>query len=78
MSFSVTGAHVCVVLFYFVYLFIEEGGGACGWVVDTPGHRGGSILHGLGCWPTVGLFWAPDLPFRRMLLLTSIKSLITV
>ena len=44
MSFSVTGAHVCVVLFYFVYSFI--GAGAHRWVVDTAGHRGGSILQG--------------------------------
>ena len=29
-------------------------------VVDTAGHRGGSILQGLGCWPNEGLFWAPD------------------
>ena len=35
MSFSVTGAHVCV--FYFVYPFVEAG--ARGWVVDTAGHR---------------------------------------
>ena len=55
MSFSVTGAHVCVVLFYFVYLFV--GVGAHGWVVDTAGQGGGSILQGLGCWPTVGLFY---------------------
>ena len=66
MSFSVTGAHVCVVLFYFVHLFI--GAGARGWVVDTAGHRGGSILQGLGCWLTVGLFWAPDLHLQRLLL----------
>ena len=42
MSFSVTGAHVCVVLFYFVYAFV--GVGAHGGVVDTAGHEGGSIL----------------------------------
>ena len=36
MSFSVTGTHVCVVLFYFVYPFI--GAGDRGWVVDTAGH----------------------------------------
>ena len=59
MSFSVTDAHACVVLFYFVYLSI--GAGACGWVVDTVGHGGGSILQGLGCSPTVGLFWALDI-----------------
>ena len=40
MSFSVTGAHVCVVLL-FVYLFI--GAWARGWVVDTAGHGGDSI-----------------------------------
>ena len=59
MSFSVTGAHVCVVLFYFVYPFI--GVGARAWVMDTAGHEGGFILQGLGCWPTVGLFWVRDL-----------------
>ena len=26
-----------------------------GLIVDTAGHEGGSILQGLGCWPTVGL-----------------------
>ena len=36
MSFSVTGAHVCVVLFYFVYPFVGVGA-ACGWVVNTAG-----------------------------------------
>ena len=66
MSLSVTGAHVCVVLFYFVYPLV--GAGACGSVVDTAGHGGGSILQGLGCWSTVGLFWAPDLHLRRMLI----------
>ena len=59
MSFIVTGAHVCVVLFYFAYPFI--GARACPWVMDTAGHEGGSILQGLSCWPTVGLFWARDL-----------------
>ena len=59
MSFSVTGVLVCVVLFYFAHVVI--GAGARGCVVDTAGRRGGSILQGLGCWPTVGLFWAPDL-----------------
>ena len=63
MSFSVTGAHVCVVLFYFVYLFV--GVGARGWFVDTAGLGGGSILQGLGCWPTGGLFWAPDLHLNK-------------
>ena len=42
MSFSVTGAHVCVVLFYFVYPFV--GTGARGWVVDTAGCMADSIL----------------------------------
>ena len=62
MSFSVTGTHVCVVLFYVVYPFV--GAGACGWVVDTLGHEGGSMLQGLGCWPTAGLFWARDLHLK--------------
>ena len=66
MSFSVTGAHVFVVLFCFVYLFI--GAGVRAWVMDTAGHEGGSILLGLGCWPTVGLFWAQDFHLWRMLL----------
>ena len=66
MLFSVTGAHVGVVLFYFVYAFI--GAGARGWVVDTAGHGGGYILQGLGCWLTVELFWAPDLHLQRMFL----------
>ena len=39
---------------FFAYPFI--GAGACGWVVDTAGHRAGSILEGLSCWQTVGLF----------------------
>ena len=60
MSSSVTSAHVCAVLFYFVYPFI--GAGAHGSVADTAGHGGGSILEGLGCWLNVGLFQAPDLP----------------
>ena len=59
MSFSVTGAHVCVVSFHFVYPLVVAG--ARGWVLDTAGHRGGSILQRLGCRPTVGLFWASDL-----------------
>ena len=42
MCFNVVGAHVCVDLFYFVYLFVGEG--ACGWVVETAGHRGGRLL----------------------------------
>ena len=36
--------------------------------MDTAGHEGGSILQRLGCWPTVGLFWAQDLHLWRMLL----------
>ena len=42
--------------------------GGCGWVMDTAGYRGGSILQELSCWPTTGLFWAPDLHLRPMLL----------
>ena len=53
MSFNVVGAHVSVDLFYFVYLFVGEG--ASGWVEETAGHRG------VGCLPSVGLLWAPDL-----------------
>ena len=52
-----------------VYPFI--GVGARGWVVDTAGHGGGSNLQGLGSWPTIGLFWAPDLHLQRMLLMLS-------
>ena len=59
MSFRVTGAHIGVVLFYFVYPFI--GAGARGWVVDTAGLGGWSILEGLDWLPTIELFWAPDL-----------------
>ena len=43
-----------VLSYFFAYPFI--GVGACGWVVDTAGHVAGSILQGLDCWPTVGLF----------------------
>ena len=50
MCFSVTGAHVGVVLFYFVYPLVE----AQGWIVDTAGHEGGYTQQGLGCWPTIG------------------------
>ena len=46
-----TGAHVSVVLFCLVCLCV--GAGARGWVVDTAGHGGGSILQGLGCSPIV-------------------------
>ena len=77
MSFSLPGAHVCVILFYTVYPFV--GAEARGWVVDTAGHGSGSILQGLGSWPTVGLFWAPALNLRRMLLTLSchhVKSVI--
>ena len=72
MSFSLTGAHSCVVLFYLVYPFIWAG--ACAWVMDTAGHDGGSILQGLSCWPTVGLFWARD-PHLQQMLLTYITKL---
>ena len=47
------------------------GGGVHGWVVDTAGHGGGSLPQGLGSWLTVGLFWAPDLHLRQMLLIYS-------
>ena len=47
MSFSVTDAHVCIVLFYSVYPFV--GVEASGWDVDTAGHGGGSIPQALGC-----------------------------
>ena len=60
MSLSVGGAHVGFVLYFNICLSFV-GAGARSWVVDTAGHRGDSILQGLGCWPTVGLFWAPDL-----------------
>ena len=49
----------CVVLILFVYPF--AGVGAHGQVVDTAGQGSGSIWQRLGCWSTVGLFWAPDL-----------------
>ena len=52
MSLSLTAAHVCV--FYIVYPFV--GAESRSWVVDTNDHGSGSILQGLGCWPTVGLF----------------------
>ena len=45
----------CVVLILFVYPF--AGAGAHGQVVDTPGQGSGSILQGLGCWPTAGFFF---------------------
>ena len=57
----------CDVLILFFYLLV--GAAARGWVVDTAGHRGGSIQQGLGCWQTAGLFWAPDLHLRQMLLI---------
>ena len=47
MSLSMTGAHACVVLIYFIYPF--AGVGAHGCVVDTAAHGGGSIGQGLGC-----------------------------
>ena len=65
MSFSVTGARVCVVLFYFIHPFIGAERRGC--VVDSVGHGGSSILLGLRCWPMVGLFWASDLHLRQML-----------
>ena len=40
MSFSVTGTHVCVVLFYFVNPFV--GVGAHAGVVGTAGHESGA------------------------------------
>ena len=58
MSFSVTGAHVCVVLFYFGYPFVGQGLVAGLWILLA---SGGSILQGLGRWPIIGLFLAPDL-----------------
>ena len=39
-------------LIFFVYPFVLAG--ACGWVLDTAGHEGGSILQGLG---TVHYLW---------------------
>ena len=48
-----TGVHVSVVLFCLVHSCV--GVGARGWVVDTAGHGGGSILQGLGCTPIVKL-----------------------
>ena len=44
-----------LVLSYFVLFFPCIGAGARGWVVDTAGHRGGSILQGVGCSPSVEL-----------------------
>lgn len=43
MSFSVTGANVCVYYFYFVYHFVGEG--ARGWVVGTAGYMGAPDFH---------------------------------
>ena len=43
MSFSVVGAHVCVDLFYFVYLFIGEGLVAGLWGLLATG-GGGRLL----------------------------------
>ena len=45
----------------YTWRFHSAWAGAHGWVMDTAGHGSGSILQGLGCWPTVQLFWAPDL-----------------
>ena len=44
-----------LVLSYFVLFFPCIGAGARGWVVDTAGHGGGSILQGVGCSPSVEL-----------------------
>ena len=44
-----------LVLSYFVLFFPGIGAGARGWVVDTAGHGGGSILQGFGCLPSVEL-----------------------
>ena len=55
----------CLVLFC---LSLHWGVGPNGWVVDTAGNEGGSILQGLRCWSTVRLFWAPDLHLQQMLL----------
>ena len=49
------------VLSYFILFNPFIGAGTRCWVVDTAGREGGSILQGLGCWPTVELFWAHDL-----------------
>ena len=38
--------------------------------MDTAGHQGGTIRQGLGCWPTVGLFWVSDLFLQRMFLIS--------
>ena len=48
-----TCAHVSIVLFCFVRLYVGEG--ARDWVVDTADHGGGSILQGLGCSPIAEL-----------------------
>ena len=68
MSFSVTGARVDVVLFYFVYPLAEAE--PQDWVVDTAGHEGGYTQQGLGSWPTIGLLEAPDLHLQPILLIT--------
>ena len=72
MSFSVTGAHVGVVLFYFVYSLVEAG--AQSWIVDTAGQGGGYTQQGLGCWPTRGLIGAPDLHLQPMLLMVLLSN----
>ena len=43
-----TGAHVSVVLFCFVFFPALGGGGARGWVVDTAGHGGWFHPAGVG------------------------------
>ena len=74
MSSSVTDTHTCGIILCFVNLLV--GVGACGWVVDTTGHGGGSTLQGLGCWPTVGLFWAPDLHLQYLLYVNYVEMAI--
>ena len=73
MSFSVTGVHISCYLNFICLSLRWAGGGARGWVVDTASHGGGSIWQGLGCWPTAGLFWAPDLDLRGVLLIEHMK-----
>ena len=63
-----------LVLSYFVLFFPCIGAGARGWVVDTAGHRGGSILQGLGWSPSVELSLGTYLHLRRMLLIGGHKQ----
>ena len=67
-----TDAHVGAVLFYFVYPFVEEGAQSS--IVDTAGHGGGYTQQGLGCWPTMGLFGAPDLHLQPMLFMVLLSN----